>query len=127
MQTDRHFHSYRNATTTLTKLKKKKTQVCFQVSLWWSLTWDPHICIYIYICVTDSSAIISTAKCGTPKLQAHCSVQFSMLRHAYMLYVYYQRKRRGKQTPCFCLKGNKALSLAMGPQGPQCVVRVTWL
>lgn len=124
MQTDRHFHSYRNATTTLTKLKKKKNSSMFSGQfVMKSDLRSPHL--HIYICVTDSSAIISTAKCGTPKLQAHCSVQFSMLRHAYMLYVYYQRKRRGKQTPCFCLKGNKALSLAMGPQGPQCVVRVT--
>lgn len=114
-----HYHV--NKTKKKKKLKYVFRSVCDEVWL------EIPTFAYIYICVTDSSAIISTAKCGTPKLQAHCSVQFSMLRHAYMLYVYYQRKRRGKQTPCFCLKGNKALSLAMGPQGPQCVVRVTWL
>lgn len=87
MQTDRHFHSYRNATTTLTKLKKKKTQVCFQVSLWWSLTWDPHICIYIYIYVSLTvvrSFPLPNVAHQSCKLIALCSLACSAMPICFM-------------------------------------------
>lgn len=69
------------------KTKKKQTQVCFQVSLWWSLTWDPHICIYIYIYVSLTvvrSFPLPNVAHQSCKLIALCSLACSAMPICFM-------------------------------------------
>lgn len=65
--------------------KKKKTQVCFQVSLWWSLTWDPHICIYIYVSLTVVRSFpLPNVAHQSCKLIALCSLACSAMPICFM-------------------------------------------
>lgn len=67
------------------KTKKKKTQVCFQVSLWWSLTWDPHICIYIYVSLTVVRSFpLPNVAHQSCKLIALCSLACSAMPICFM-------------------------------------------
>lgn len=85
MQTDRHFHSYRNATTTLTKLKKKKKlkyvfrSVCDEV--WLEI--PTYAYIYVSLTVVRSFPLPNVAH-QSCKLIALCSLACSAIPICFM-------------------------------------------
>lgn len=85
MQTDRHFHSYRNATTTLTKLKKKKPSSMFSGQfVMKSDLRSPHMHIYMchwQYCDHFHLQIVAYQSC---KLIALCSLACSTMPICFM-------------------------------------------
>lgn len=75
--------------------------------------------------------MLSSEKCQLDRCctaQLLCSLQHAQSSPYIELYMPAVRENGGVSNLCvFLCKETKALSLAMGPQGFQCVVRVTWL
>lgn len=86
MQTDRHFHSYRNATTTLTKLKKKKLKYVFRSvcdEVWLEIPTFAYIYIYVSLTVVRSFPLPNVAH-QSCKLIALCSLACSAMPICFM-------------------------------------------